>query len=197
MWSTASEGKRVGNVLRRGDGVTRVRMSRNWQASNWKGGERMNYFEGCHTEAEIKARFRDLCFEHHPDRKGGDTRTMQDVHAQYKERLRGEYRKTKDDDEAEAAVEADEAAAEIVGKLVVLPDLVVELVGRWIWVTGNTYALRAELKAIGLFWAAKKRAWYWHAPEDKCRGGKKTLEEIKAKYGARQFTGKSFARLAA
>lgn len=158
--------------------------------------ERKCYFDGCFDEAAIKARYRDLCFEHHPDR-GGDTRAMQDVNAEYKARLRGEYRKTKNNDDAEDAVEADERAAEVLAKIVILPDIDIELVGRWIWVSGLTFHVRAELKAAGLMWASKKRAWYWHAPEDKMRGGRKSLEEIREKYGSRSIANLNFARLAA
>lgn len=153
--------------------------------------ELVNYFELCHSEAEIKTRFRKLCFELHPD-KGGSTAAMQELNAQYQARLRGEYRKTMSADDAADRCEMDARAAEIVETLVTLPGLVVELVGCWVWVTGQTFDFRVQLKEHGLKWASKKRAWYWHAPEQKCRGGKKSLEEIRAKYGSQPFANRAF-----
>lgn len=147
-----------------------------------------NHFAGCFGEDAIKARYRQLCREFHPDlnRLNPDaTRIMQDVNQEYKDALREEYRKTKSDDDTEANIDADEACAAVLSKIITLPDIVCEIVGTWLWVTGETYAVREQLKEAGLKWASKKRAWYWHAPEDACRGGKKSLEEIKAKYGAR------------
>lgn len=156
-----------------------------------------DHFANCFGEDAIKSRYRELCRLFHPDLNPGKdtTRTMQDVNAQYKEALRAEYRKTKSDDEAADAVEADERAAEILAKIVALPEIVIEIVGVWLWVTGDTFPVRDLLKAAGLKWASKKRAWYWHAPENKCRGGRKNLDEIRATYGARTVATMSFARL--
>lgn len=74
--------------------------------------------------------------------------------------------------------------ASVTAALAKLPGLHVELVGKWLWITGDTFTSRAELKAAGLKWASRKRAWYWHAPEDGCRGGRKSLDEIRETYGA-------------
>ena len=46
------------------------------------------FFQGCTTAAEIKAQFRTLAFEHHPDR-GGDLETMKAVNAAYHAALEG------------------------------------------------------------------------------------------------------------
>lgn len=75
--------------------------------------------------------------------------------------------------------------------------MTVELVGSWIWVSGNTYAHRDTLKALGFGWAAKKHAWYYHKGEYKRRGKKEIpLDDIKAKYGCTRFEGVQQARLA-
>ena len=37
-----------------------------------------------------------------------------------------------------------------------------EVIGYWLWVTGETYAIRGELKAIGFRFSHLKRAWYYH-----------------------------------
>lgn len=36
-----------------------------------------------------------------------------------------------------------------------------------IWVSGNTYLNRMELKSMGFKWAPKKKAWYWKVPTQK------------------------------
>lgn len=144
----------------------------------------MNFFQTCFTESEIKARFRDLCKIHHPD-LGGNEETMKAVNLAYEERLRGEFRKSMDDEKAEQTVDLEREVAAKVAEIIALQGIIIELVGRWIWVTGNTFSVKDTLKAAGLSWASKKRAWYWHKAEDSCssRGGK-TLEQIKTKYGS-------------
>ena len=144
----------------------------------------MNFFTNCFTESEIKARFRDLCKQHHPD-LGGNEETMKAVNLAYEERLRGEFRKSMDDDKAEQTVDLEREVAAKVAEIISLQGIIIELVGRWIWVTGDTFNVKDTLKAAGLFWASKKRAWYWHKPEDTCSSrARKSLDEIKAKYGS-------------
>jgi hypothetical protein len=148
-----------------------------------------DFFAGCYDDAAIKTRFRDLCKIHHPD-LGGDLATMQRLNAAYQAALRGEYRKTMSDDDAEAAVEMDAQVAAKVAEIIGIEGLIVELVGRWVWVTGETFPARALLKAAGFFWASKKEAWYYRKAEDQvARGGRKSLEEIKAKYGVKSLNG--------
>jgi hypothetical protein len=143
----------------------------------------MNFFHGCFSEEQIKTRYRDLCKQHHPD-LGGCEETMKAVNLEYEERLRGEYRKDYSDDQAEDFVNLEKEVAAKVAEIIGLQGIIIELVGRWVWVTGETYKAKAALKAAGFWWASKKFAWYWHKPEDACRGGKKSLEEIKQKYGS-------------
>lgn len=144
----------------------------------------MNFFQNCYTESEIKARYRDLCKAHHPD-LGGSEEMMKQVNLAYEERLRREFRKSMDNDQAEATVDLEREVAAKVAEIVALQGIIIELVGRWVWVTGETFSVKDTLKAAGFFWASKKRAWYWHKPEDTCSSrARKSLEEIKAKYGS-------------
>jgi hypothetical protein len=147
-----------------------------------------DFFAGCYDDAAIKTRFRDLCKIHHPD-LGGDLATMQRLNAAYEAALRGEYRKTMSDDDAENAVEMDAQVAAKVAEIIGIEGLIVELIGRWVWVTGDTFPARATLKTAGFFWASKKEAWYYRKDEDHAgRGGRKSLEEIKAKYGVKSLS---------
>ena len=157
----------------------------------------MNFFTNCFTEAEIKARYRDLCKQHHPD-LGGNEETMKAVNLAYEDRLRGEFRKSMDNDRAEQTVDLEREVAAKVAEIIRLQGIIIELVGRWIWVTGDTFSVKDTLKAAGLFWASKKRAWYWHKPEDTCssRAGR-SLEDIKAKYGSVVLPGVKRAYLTA
>jgi len=65
-----------------------------------------------------------------------------------------------------------------------LEGLFVELVGTWIWVSGNTFPHKEILKELGFKWASKKMMWSWHKETDKCRSYKnQTMDEVKRKYG--------------
>jgi len=121
------------------------------------------------------------------------------LRAAYEERLRGEFRKSMSDEEAEETVDLEKEVADKLAEIIALQGLVVELVGRWLWVTGDTFPARGILKSAGFSWASKKLAWFWHKPgESTTSRGKKSLEEIRNKYGSRVIGGgkRSFHTLA-
>ena len=146
----------------------------------------MLYFKNCSSLDEIKAMFKTLAKEFHPD-CGGDTATMQAINVEYAyacdKVIRGENLTTEGADEQ---VRMSEEYRAIIERLCPLAGIVIEVVGNWIWVTGATFPVRKELKDAGLYFASKKVAWYYRADEYKTKGGKKTLEEIRAKYGSQK-----------
>jgi len=143
----------------------------------------MKYFKDCLTIDEVKAMYKQLAKQHHPD-CGGDTETMKTVNVEYAYAcayiLKEANLSTGENDESVRLSEEYRAVIELI---MPLTGIVIEVVGDWIWVTGTTYPIRKELKAAGLFFASKKQAWYYRAEEYKTSGGKKSLEEIRAKYG--------------
>lgn len=151
-----------------------------------------NYFKGVASLDDLKIEYKKLCKLHHPD-LGGDTATMQAINAEYDYLL-----KTGCFDLGGSTVEIEEAIRKVVEATIVLQGLQVELCGRWVWFTGETFQWREQLKALGCFFASKKKAWYWR-PEDEAKQGKhKTLEldQIRTKYGSQVFEPKDRTALA-
>jgi len=145
----------------------------------------MKFFDGCNTQEEVKARYRKLAMEHHPD-KGGSEEVMKEINKEYEficaKIIKGE---NLNQEETEERVKDNEMYREILEKLMALEGIVIELVGLWVWVTGNTYPLRKTLKEIGLSFAPLKKAWYYRAEYLKAlRSSNMTLDEIRAKHGS-------------
>jgi hypothetical protein len=144
----------------------------------------MQYFNNCRTIDEVKAMYKQLAKQYHPD-CGGDTATMQAINAEYAyacaKVLKGENLSQEDTDEQ---IRMSEEYRAVIEQIMPLTGIVIEVVGNWIWVTGATYPVRKELKEAGLFFASKKQAWYYRAEEFKTTGSKKSLDEIRAKYGS-------------
>lgn len=144
----------------------------------------MRYFNECTTIDEVKARYKQLAKQYHPD-CGGDTATMQAINVEYSvacaKVLKGG---NLSDEDTEEQVRFSEEYRAVIEKISPLTGILIELVGNWIWVTGNTYPFRKQLKEAGLFYASKKVAWYYRSEEFKTTGSKKSLDEIKAKYGS-------------
>ena len=144
------------------------------------------YFDNITTMDGLRAEYRRLIKINHPD-AGGDEATMKAINLAYEAavdyiRRHGEKAEA---DKAAADVPAEFMAA--VSAVVACPGLIVEIVGSWVWVTGDTYRNRDRLKAAGYKWAAKKSAWYWH-PADQAvgRSSRMSLDQIRDKYGAQR-----------
>ena len=74
---------------------------------------------------------------------------------------------------------------EVIQQLTVLKGLTVEICGRWIWVTGNTFPLKKRLREIGCLWASKKKAWYWRSKKEKKRRTRTiSLDKIRQIHGS-------------
>jgi hypothetical protein len=138
------------------------------------------FFNGCTTIEEVKKRYKELAVLHHPD-KGGDLRTMQELNAEYQRIIKSNQFEFKTEEEREDCL----IYPDVINKLILIDGIIIEIIGRWVWVSGNTYAHRAELKEIGLFFAPKKMMWYYRPPHEKSPNHKPMdIEKIRAKYGS-------------
>jgi len=154
----------------------------------------MQYFNDCTTIEEVKAHYKTLAKQHHPD-CGGDTATMQAINTEYAyacaKILKGENLSAEETDEQ---IRLSEEYRNVIEQIINLAGIMIEVVGNWIWLTGLTFPVRKQLKAAGLFFASKKVAWYYRAEEYKTKGGKKTLDEIREKYGSEKINVKQGRR---
>jgi len=147
----------------------------------------MKYFKDCKTIDEVKALYKKLAKENHPD-MGGDTATMQAINTEYSFACANVAKNEgMSNEEADETIRLSEEYRRVIEQIINLPNILIEVVGHWIWVTGNTFPVKTRLKEAGLFFASKKTAWYYRAEEYKTKGGKKTLEEIRRKYGSEKI----------
>lgn len=73
---------------------------------------------------------------------------------------------------------------EMLNKIIGFHGITIEIIGQWIWISGNTYANRKSLKEMGFKWASAKKMWFWHS-EAYQKKSRKTLsiDEIRSYYG--------------
>lgn len=152
----------------------------------------MKYFKDCNSIEEVKGRYKKLALENHPDR-GGDTATMQAINAEYAFAIALLLKGSKlSAEQKEQELHLSEEYRNVIEQIIFLPGIRIELVGRWIWVTGNTRAVKDQLYAAKLHYAPKKEAWYYRSEIFKVfRGGRKTLDQIRRKYGSEEIETKS------
>jgi len=145
----------------------------------------MKWFNECQTLEEVKATYKKLAKQYHPD-LGGDTVTMQEINKEYAfvsaKAIKGA---NLSEEETEHEILSSEAYRKAIEHIIHLEGVTIELVGYWIWVTGQTYINRSTLKEAGFLFAPKKQAWYFRTAEYKVgKSSGKSLDEIRDKYGS-------------
>lgn len=159
----------------------------------------MKWFKNCQNIEEAKELYKQLSRKYHPDLNESDTtEIMQTINNEFTEvfkTLKNKHRSEDTDttaDNRENGAETAETPAEfmnIINTLISCEGLTIALVGRWIWLTGNTYPYKDTIKGLGFRWANAKKAWYFRNEKDACKSRKKlSLDEIKNKYGCQSFT---------
>lgn len=152
----------------------------------------MKWFHNCASLDEVRAMYKKLAKQYHPD-LGGDTPTMQEINKEYAFASAAVIKGANlSDEETEHQILSSESYRKALEAIIHLEGITIELVGWWIWVTGNTRLLKNELKTAGYYFASKKLAWYFRTADYKAsRGGKKSLDEIRAKYGSEVINGQA------
>ena len=151
----------------------------------------MKYFTNVKTLDELKKEYRCLSKLYHPD-CGGDEEAMKAInneHDELFELLKKKHNATAD--EYHQTTETAEEFRSILNALMKLDGLDIELCGSWLWIGGETKKHKEALKAMGCNWCSKKKLWSWHHKEEGHKGyrGKRSMQEIRNKYGSQTFKG--------
>lgn len=144
------------------------------------------YFAECTTLEELKSEYKKLVMIHHPDR-GGDLATMQTINAEYDEtfpRLKNIHKNKDGETYEKESQEAPNEFKDLMEALLKMDGVHIEVIGCFVWVSGDTKPHKDQLKALGFKWHSKKLCWY-KAPDDYKRRGKKqyAMDEIRNMYG--------------
>lgn len=115
----------------------------------------MNFFQSVATVEELKKQYKKLAKKYHPD-LGGTHQAFILLKKEYDSLFK----------QLNSKEEHNTAYQNIIDSLIKY-DLEIEIIGTWVWITGNTYTVKNKLKELGFKWAAKKKAWYWYEGEYK------------------------------
>ncbi len=151
----------------------------------------MKYFKNVTCFEELRKEYKKLALANHPDR-GGDLEAMQAINAEYDKMF--EVYKNIHNTEAAADTtgkkkhmnETPESYREAIMKIINIDGIIIELCGSWLWLSGNTYKHKDEIKKAGYDWSKSKKMWYWHPAEESAGfyRGKKTMDSIRKTYGS-------------
>jgi len=152
----------------------------------------MKWFHNITTLDELRTAYRRLALLHHHDR-GGSTTDMQEINNEYdllsKKLINGNATFSEGRKSWEHFVSGE--IREKLNEVIFLKEVTIEVIGSWIWITGNTRPLREELKTRGFKFSPNKLAWYWQYGDYRKKNGKQfSLEEIRAMWGSEEVENK-------
>ena len=130
------------------------------------------YFKG-QTIEELKKEYKTLCKQYHPDicKQENATEIMQEINAEYEEKIKN----------------ATQGNNDIINDLLNIDTLIIEIIGVFVWVSGDTKTHKEKLKELGYRYSSNKKMWYYILKNGLKyrRGTKKSIDDIKNKYGCR------------
>lgn len=153
----------------------------------------LKYFKNCESKEECKKMYKKLAFKHHPDR-GGDLDTMKEINNEFDWIMKnGIFKSAKKDAKKDYDFSTSQFK-DIIEQLIKFDNIVIDIVGCFIWISGNTYPVKEELKALGFRYSKNKKSWYI-APAEYMQNRKSykrqySMEEIKNKYGCTTINSK-------
>ena len=130
------------------------------------------YFKG-QTIEELKKEYKTLCKKYHPDicKQENATEIMQEINSEYDEKIKT----------------ATQGNNDIINDLLNIDTLIIEIIGVFVWVSGDTRTHKEKLKELGYRYSSNKKMWYYVLDKGLKyrRGTKKSIDDIKNKYGCR------------
>ena len=151
----------------------------------------LKWFKGCNTIDEVKKMYRKLAMQFHPDvcKNENAERDMKSINLEYEvvfkiieKNLTPEQQKQYN----KAGHNVNDGYREQVNKIIHIPNIIIEICGSWLWISGDTKPVKNLIKAAGFYWATKKKEWYWRPEEYKQVFNKKSMPKshIRQKYGS-------------
>ena len=135
---------------------------------------------------EAKKIYKELAKKLHPD-VGGTDELFKILNAVYNHILEHGLNFSED-------AEFDLELEKVISKILHYENIIIEVVGSWIWLSGETKNIKEILKELNFKWASKKKMWYYG--EMKGRNPKqKSMDDIKAKYGCQTVKTKGTSKV--
>lgn len=140
------------------------------------------------TIDDLRKEYRKLAMSMHPD-KGGNSEDMKILNSEYDYLIKN-FNKGSKQFEQEYATNV--AYKDILDKLINISDIEIEIVGSWIWISGNTKPHKDLINELNFRWSRNRKMWYMDTTTGnkfeggKIRGTKQSIDEIKNKYGCKK-----------
>ncbi|WP_295091915.1 hypothetical protein [Ruminococcus sp.] len=155
----------------------------------------LKWFKGVTNQKEAKSLYHKLCRQYHPD-LGGSVETMQQINAEFESiydklptgsredsNSKGGSSEERQPNSNNTTRQTAQRFMKIIQRLVKVEGLKIEIVGAWIWLSGDTFKCLKLIKDIGFKYSAKHKKYYLADGDSNRRGSKYTFRQICDIYG--------------
>lgn len=143
----------------------------------------MKYFTNVKTLEELRKEYKNLLKKFHPDNQNGSEEICKEINIEYDivlERIKNGF--TYENTSENYSSKFNNMFKDIISKIINI-NADIEIIGSWIWVTGNTFPYKDLLKTLGFKWCNNKKAWTFHELPSTNRK-KMSMEKIRSIYGS-------------
>jgi hypothetical protein len=141
-----------------------------------------NNFYGCDSADSVQLRYDELCkifSDHEP--------MLQALRSEYST-LMNVLSVSKPDETVKEKVSLPDII-KVLQEKVNPAGLKLEIVGKYLWLSGATFAVKEALKELGFRYSPDKKSWYWRSEEDRSSNEKPIpLDLIREKYGVSEIS---------
>lgn len=150
--------------------------------------EILKEFQNVEGINEAKKIYKQLAKKLHPDMVGGDEESFKLLNAIYTDLIEHKIYFSND-------FKIDVELEKVISLILHFENITIELVGSWVWVSGDTKEIKEKLKELGFKWASKKKMWFYGEMKGR-NPQEKSMEEIKSKYGSETLKSKEKKEIA-
>ena len=148
--------------------------------------------EHARTMDDLKAEYRRAVKCCHPD-LGGSHEAMVKLNSEYE----AMFLRLESEETERAGHRIDDGFRQVVSSILHVPGIEVELVGTWLWVSGDTRPVKEELKAAGFRWSSKRGKWHWNPDGWRHhRPSRDSFAELRSRFGSRKIQGEHLEAIA-
>lgn len=142
-----------------------------------------NFTDGQYSLVDIKAIYRRLASQNHPD-KGGNTEIMQLINTAYEELI--QHFESAEILDVTKIDPLSKINLSFIQELKVMQGVHIEVCGYWVWLSGNTYEYKDQIHKLGFKYSKSKKLWYWFPNMYKhtYKRGCKSMSHIRQQYGS-------------
>jgi len=150
----------------------------------------MTFFNNNITTLDaLRKEYHRLALLNHPDR-GGSEEAMKALNNEFERLSKKLINNEPTFTESRKAYETQvsEEIMEVIEQVLNLVGIDIEVIGSWVWLTGNTYPNREAIKSAGFMFSRQKTAWYWHSGEYRKKSGKmSSLDDVRDFWGSEKI----------